>query len=64
MKGVEKLWGPGAAGQGDRKGGRYVEAQDRSLDVDGPPEKSGCLLVKMGQEWGHVEGGRWDATGH
>lgn len=51
-------------GQGDKKGGRYVEAQDRSLDVDGPPEKSGCLLVKMGQEWGHVEGGRWDATGH
>ena len=51
-------------GQGDKKGGRYVEVQDRSLDVDGPPEKSGHLLVKMGHEWGHVEGGRWDATGH
>ena len=50
-------------GQGD-KGDRYVEAQDRLSDVDGPPEKSGHLLVKMGQEWGHVEGGRWEATGY
>lgn len=48
-------------GQGQKKGSRYIEVQDRALDVDGLPGKSKAPWVKKGQEW---EGGGRETTGY
>lgn len=45
--------GPGVElGQGKKKRGKYIEVQDRVLDVDGSSGKSRAPGVEMGQESG------------
>lgn len=57
--------GPGVGlGREKRRGSRYIEVQDRALDVKGSPGKRGGTPgVKMGHEWGKV-GGERGATGY
>lgn len=50
--------------QGKKKGGKYLEVQDRALDIERSFGKSRAPGVKMSQEWGQVGGGEQLDTNH